>query len=47
LPTTKPTCCLDANPGRRGGKPARHGLDISDAEHSSYTSRQLVSQSYM
>jgi hypothetical protein len=26
LPTTNPTCCPDANPGRRGGKPATNRL---------------------
>jgi hypothetical protein len=27
LSTTNPTCCLDANPGRRGGKPASNPLN--------------------
>jgi hypothetical protein len=26
LSTTNPTCCPDANPGRRGGKPATNRL---------------------
>jgi hypothetical protein len=25
-PQTNPTCCLDAKPGRRGGKPATNSL---------------------
>jgi hypothetical protein len=29
--TTNPTCCPDANPGRRGGKPARNRLSYGTA----------------
>jgi hypothetical protein len=29
LSTTNPTCCPDANPGRRGGKPATNRLSYS------------------
>jgi hypothetical protein len=31
LSTTNPTCCPDANPGRRGGKPATNRLSYSTA----------------
>jgi hypothetical protein len=31
LSTTNPTCCLDANPGRRGGKPATNRLSYRTA----------------
>jgi hypothetical protein len=31
LSTTNPTFCPDANPGRRGGKPATNGLSYSTA----------------
>jgi hypothetical protein len=33
LPTTNPTCCPDANPGRRGGKPATNRLYYGTALH--------------
>jgi hypothetical protein len=29
--TTNPTCCPDANPGRRGGKPATNRLSYGTA----------------
>jgi hypothetical protein len=32
LSTIKPTCCSDANPGRRGGKPATNRLIYGTAE---------------
>jgi hypothetical protein len=31
LSTTNPTCCSDANPGRRGGKPATNRLSYDTA----------------
>jgi hypothetical protein len=31
LSTTNPTCCPDANPGRRGGKPATNRLSYGTA----------------
>jgi hypothetical protein len=31
LPTTNSTCCPDANPGRRGGKPATNRLSYGTA----------------
>jgi hypothetical protein len=31
LSTTKPTCCPDANPGLRGGKPASNRLSYGTA----------------
>jgi hypothetical protein len=31
LATTNPTCCPDANPGRRGGKPATNCLSYGTA----------------
>jgi hypothetical protein len=31
LSTTNPTCCPDANPGRRGGKPASNSLSYGTA----------------
>jgi hypothetical protein len=31
LSITDPTCCPDANPGRRGGKPASNSLSFSTA----------------
>jgi hypothetical protein len=31
LSTTNPTCCPDANPGRRGGKPATNRLSYGMA----------------
>jgi hypothetical protein len=31
LSTTNPTCCPDANPGRRGGKPATNHWSYSTA----------------
>jgi hypothetical protein len=31
LSTTKPTCCPDANPGRRGGKSATNRLSYGTA----------------
>jgi hypothetical protein len=31
LSTTHPTCCPDANPGRRGGKPATNRLSYGTA----------------
>jgi hypothetical protein len=31
LSTTNPTCCPDANPGRRGGKPATNRLSYATA----------------
>jgi hypothetical protein len=31
LSTTKPACCPDANPGRRGGKPAINRLSYGTA----------------
>jgi hypothetical protein len=41
LPTTNPTCCPDANLGRRGGKPASNRLDYGTAtqvqQHTSHT----------
>jgi hypothetical protein len=33
LSTTNPTCCPDANPGRRGGKPATNRLFYGTAWH--------------
>jgi hypothetical protein len=33
LSTTNPTCCPDANPGRRGGKPATNRLSYGTAFH--------------
>jgi hypothetical protein len=32
LSTTNPTCYPDANPGRRGGKPATNSLSYSTAK---------------
>jgi hypothetical protein len=32
LSTTNPTCCPDANPGRRGGKPATNRLSYGTAK---------------
>jgi hypothetical protein len=32
LSTTNPTCCPDANPGRRGGKPASNSLSYGTAK---------------
>jgi hypothetical protein len=32
LSTTIPTCCPDANPGRRGGKPATNRLNYGKAD---------------
>jgi hypothetical protein len=34
LSTTNPTCCPDANPGRRGGKPASNRLSYGTALYS-------------
>jgi hypothetical protein len=31
LSTTNPTCCPEANPGRRGGKPATNRLSYGTA----------------
>jgi hypothetical protein len=31
LPTTNPTCCMDAKPDRRGGKPASNRLSFGTA----------------
>jgi hypothetical protein len=31
LSTTNPTCCPDANPGSRGGKPATNSLSYGTA----------------
>jgi hypothetical protein len=31
LSTTNPTCCPDANPGQRGGKPATNRLSYGTA----------------
>jgi hypothetical protein len=36
LSTTNPTCCLDANPGRRGWKPATNRLSYGTANVSIY-----------
>jgi hypothetical protein len=36
LSTTNPTCCQDANPGRRGGKPATNRLSYGTAIFASY-----------
>jgi hypothetical protein len=33
LSTTNPTCCPEANPGRRGGKPATNRLSYGTAFH--------------
>jgi hypothetical protein len=37
LSTTNPTCCPDANPGRRGGKPASNRLSCVTARACRYT----------
>jgi hypothetical protein len=36
LSTTKPTCCPEANPGRRGGKPATNRLSYGTAKSLTY-----------
>jgi hypothetical protein len=42
LSTTNPTCCPDANPGRRGGKPPINRLSYGMAELGPYFSSNLV-----
>jgi hypothetical protein len=40
--TTNPTCCLDANPGRRDGKPASNRLSYGTAMVGSLLRRQIM-----
>jgi hypothetical protein len=41
LSTTNPTCCMDANPGLRGGKPATNRLSYGTANLFCYCCSQI------
>jgi hypothetical protein len=43
LPTTNTTCCPDANPGRRDGKPVTNRLSYGTAIRHEKVRKELVS----